>query len=349
MARPEHVMALYRQHCPSFLRFAFRELHGGQPLVETPSIDILADHLARVASGDINRLIINMPPQSLKSLAASIALPVWLLGRDPTKQIISVAGSRNHTANLEAATQELIQTDRCQALFPHMRAENRPGEIILPHGGRRRSATVGSRLRGRDIDLVVVDDPVIPAQIHDAAKLKAVSQWFEAEVLQRLDNQSSGAIVIVTRRLHIGDLCGHLLGDNQSWVHLNMPAIAPEDTRWVLSDGRIINRRQGEALAPELVDKQLLYQRMCEVGAYRFGAEYLQDPFKHMNEDEMRGGCFGPQANDPDGPTFWIGSIPETDIMAYEVFGVGDCHPAPPPISFPIDGGPLPVEDVEFD
>ena len=54
MARPEHVMALYRQHFPSFLRFAFRELHGGQPSAETPSIDILADHLARVASGDIN-------------------------------------------------------------------------------------------------------------------------------------------------------------------------------------------------------------------------------------------------------------------------------------------------------
>ena len=349
MARPEHVMALYRRHFPSFLRFAFGELHNGRPAIETPSIDILADHLARVANGEITRLIINMPPQSLKSLAASIALPVWLLGRDPTKQIISVTGSRNHTDDLEAATQELILAHRCQALFPHMRIEDRSGEIVLPYGGRRRSATVGSRLRGRDIDLVVVDDPVIPAQINDAVKLKAVSQWFEAEVLHRLNDQSSGAVVVVTRRLHIDDLSGQLLGSNQSWVHLNLPAIAPEDEQWVLSDGQVVVRRQRDALAPELADKQQLYQRMREIGAYRFGAEYLQDPFKHLDIDEMRRGCFGGEEDDPNAPQFWFGGVPESDIMAYEIFGVGDRHPAPPPRSIPIEGGPLPVEDVEVD
>ena len=273
MARPEHVMALYRHHFPSFLCFAFGELHNGRPAIETPSIDILADHLARNANG----------------------------------------------------------------------------EIVLPHGGRRRSATVGRRLRCRDIDLVVVDDPVIPAQIHDAAKLKATSQWFEAEVLQRLNDQSSGAVVIVTRRLHIDDLCGHLLGSNQSWVHLSLPAIAPEDEEWALSDGRIVNRRKGDALAPELADMQQIYWRMREVGAYRFSAEYLQEPFKVLDEEEMRRGCFGGGEDDPDGPQFWLGGVPESDIMAYEMFGVGDRHPAPPPIGFPIEGGPLPVEDVEVD
>ena len=121
MARPEHVMALYRHHFPSFLRFAFCELHAGQTLIETPSIDILADHLACVARGEITRLIINMPPHTLKSLAASVALPVWLpvwlLGNDPTKQIISVTGSRHHADDLEAATRELIIRHRCQLPF----------------------------------------------------------------------------------------------------------------------------------------------------------------------------------------------------------------------------------------
>ena len=94
MASPDEIKALYRQHFPAFLRFAFRELHPGQKLIDTPHIDVPADHLARVARGDITRLIINMPPRSLKSFSASVALPAWLLGRDPTRQIISVAGTK---------------------------------------------------------------------------------------------------------------------------------------------------------------------------------------------------------------------------------------------------------------
>lgn len=228
-----------------------------------------------------------------------------------------------------------------------MRFEDRAGDIVLPHGGRRRSATAGGRLRGRDIDLIVVDDPVIPAQLHDAAKLKAVSQWFDAEVMQRLNDQSSGAIVIVTRRLHIDDLCGYLLASNQPWVHLNMPAIATAEEQWTLSDGRNLARRQGEALAPELADKQQLYQRMLEIGAYRFGAEFQQNPFENTNEDEMRCGAFGGQEGDPNSPGLWLGRVPESKIMAYEIFGIGECHPAPPPKYFTIEDGPLPVEDVE--
>ena len=349
MARSEHIMALYRQHFPSFLRFAYRELHAGQSLIETPSIDVLADHLVRVARGEITRLIINMPPQSLKTHAASIALPVWMLGKDPTKKIISVAGTRNHADDLAFATRELILTDRCQGLFPHMRIDKRPGDVNLQYGGWRRAATVGSRLRGNDIDLVVVDDPVIAAHIHDPAKLNAVLQWFNGEVMQRLNDQSSGAVVIVTRRLHFDDLCGHLLRGNQTWVHLNLPAIATEDEHWVLSDGRTVDRQQGAALAPELADKQQLYHRLLDVGAYRFGAEYLQDPFEHMNPAEMRSGFFGSRDDDPNELSFWLGNVPESEIMAYEIFDMGPCHPAPPPKYFSIEDGPLPVERVADD
>ena len=73
----EQIKALYRSNFPAFVRFAFRELNPNQPLIDTWHIDVLADHLERVARGEITRLIINLPPRCLKSLAASIALPVW--------------------------------------------------------------------------------------------------------------------------------------------------------------------------------------------------------------------------------------------------------------------------------
>lgn len=74
----DEIKALYRSNFAAFMRFAFRELHPNQPLVDTWHIDVLADTFERVANGEIKRLIINLPPRCLKSHAASIALPVWM-------------------------------------------------------------------------------------------------------------------------------------------------------------------------------------------------------------------------------------------------------------------------------
>ena len=167
MATAEQITALYRQHFPAFLRFAYNELHPGQPLIETPHIDVLADHLDRVAKGEITRLIINLPPRSLKSFAASIALPVWLLGRDPTRQIMSVAGTKELAADFEAATKALAASQRCRALFPHLKLDGRSRDLHLPHGGRRVAATVGGTLIGRGANLIVIDDPIAPAHVRE--------------------------------------------------------------------------------------------------------------------------------------------------------------------------------------
>ncbi len=328
MATAEQVMALYRSHFPSFLRFAFRELHPGEKLVETQHIDLLADHLVRVSRGEITRLIINMPPRSLKSFSASIALPAWLLGRDPTKQIISVAGTKELTSDFEAATRELMKSRRFRALFPHLTPEGRRGQLLLPHGGRRIAATVGGTLIGRGADLIVIDDPIAPGHVHDTARRNAVNKWFGAEVIQRLNDKGTGAVIVVMQRLHVDDLSGHLLGGKQPWVHLNMPAIATADEHWELSNGRSFRRLKGEAMAPEIEDRQALYDRMRDIGAYNFGAQYQQAPFRHMNDLEMRGGCFGGPDNEWGFPPMWFGMVPETKIMAYEVFGVGDYNPA---------------------
>lgn len=330
MATAEQITALYRQHFPAFLRFAYNELHPGQPLIETPHIDVLADHLDRVAKGEITRLIINLPPRSLKSFAASIALPVWLLGRDPTRQIMSVAGTKELAADFEAATKALAASQRCRALFPHLKLDGRSRDLHLPHGGRRIAATVGGTLIGRGADLIVIDDPIAPAYVYDATKRNAVKKWFDAEVIQRLNDKKTGAVIIVMQRLHVDDLAGHLLGGEQPWVHLNMPAIAVTDERWALSNGRAYLRRKGQALAAAIEGRRQLYERMLDIGAYNFGAQYQQAPFEHMNDEAMRGGCFAGPDDEWGFPTMCFGKVAETAIMAHEVFGVGEHHPARP-------------------
>lgn len=330
MATAEQIAALYRQHFPAFLRFAYNELHPGQPLVDSWHIDVVADHLERVAKGEITRLIINLPPRSLKSLSASIALPVWMLGRNPKLKIMSVAGSDALARDFDKATRELIRARRCRALFPHLDADSGRGDLHLAHGGQRISGVVGRTLVGRGADLIVVDDPIAPAHANDPARRNAVKKWFDAEVIPRLNDKARGAVVVVMQRLHQEDLCGHLLGGEQPWVHLKLPAVATRDETWRLPGGRTQARRKGEPLAPRIDNLVQLYERMLDIGAYNFGAQYQQAPFEHMNDEGMRGGGFAGPDDEWGFPTMCFGKVAETAIMAHEVFGVGEHHPARP-------------------
>jgi len=60
-----------------FVRQAWVVLEPKTPFLGNWHIDLLAEHLEAVAAGEINRLIINVPPRSGKSLLATIFLP-WL-------------------------------------------------------------------------------------------------------------------------------------------------------------------------------------------------------------------------------------------------------------------------------
>jgi len=48
----------------------------------------IADKFNKIATGEIKRLIINMPPRHTKSEFSSYLLPAWMVGRRPDLKII---------------------------------------------------------------------------------------------------------------------------------------------------------------------------------------------------------------------------------------------------------------------
>jgi hypothetical protein len=54
-------------------------------------IDAMAYHAELVRLGKLHRLLVNVPPRSLKSIVYSVALPAFILGHDPTKWLIVVS------------------------------------------------------------------------------------------------------------------------------------------------------------------------------------------------------------------------------------------------------------------
>ena len=82
-----------RQHLPTFIHRTFQTVAPGQSYLPNWHIEAIAWHLAQCLTGEINRLIITLPPRSLKSICASVAFPAFALGHDPSRRIICASYS----------------------------------------------------------------------------------------------------------------------------------------------------------------------------------------------------------------------------------------------------------------
>src|SRR5665213_992356 len=77
-----------RENFKLFLVRSFLHLRPGEQYFDGWHVDAICHHLQAVKDGQIKRLIINMPPRSLKSITTSIAFPAWLIGNVPSTNII---------------------------------------------------------------------------------------------------------------------------------------------------------------------------------------------------------------------------------------------------------------------
>src|SRR3979409_989166 len=77
------------------VEYVFGVLRPGTPFKPNWHIDAMAHKASQVASGEVKRLIIAVPPRHLKSIIASVALPAWYLGHNPSERVAAVSYSAN--------------------------------------------------------------------------------------------------------------------------------------------------------------------------------------------------------------------------------------------------------------
>ena len=122
--------ALYRQHLPSFVEKTFRTLEPGKAYHHNWHIDHICWRLSQVANGKIKRLIINVPPRSMKSITVSVAFTAWTLGQDPTKRIIAISYADELARKLAIDTRNVMESDWYRALFPAQRHQTRLAALL---------------------------------------------------------------------------------------------------------------------------------------------------------------------------------------------------------------------------
>jgi hypothetical protein len=268
----------------------------------------------------------------------SIAFPVFALGRDPTRKIMVVAGNRKLVKELEARVRTLMRSPKCLALFPHLKFDARAPHIQLAAGGQLTFSIFGRSIIGRGGDIIIVDDPISPADSTDDQQRSESNEWFKSDLLPRLNDHLRGVIIVVMQRLHPDDLSGMLLSGKEKWDHICFAAIARNEEEWSMPDGTVRTRWKGEPLHPKVMNRAFLLQTLGEVRAVNFAAQYQQDP--SWIRSEWESGCFVTHPRDESfyddwtlekedaNPIGWFfGKVATINYVLHYLFGIGERPP----------------------
>jgi len=267
---------LLRRDLNAFIERSFCQLNPTTTFLPNWHIEVVASALEDCRRGKITRLVINQPPRSLKSHCASVALTAFLLGHDPSAQIIC-ASYGQELANKHALDCRTVMTSAWyQALFPHTRLS--PGrqaieDFMTTGQGFRLSTSVGA-------DFIIIDDPLKPDQALSDTQRKAVNDWFDHTLYSRLNDKRRGRIILIMQRLHEDDLVGHVLGV-EPWKVIRLPAISEENETHVIQTPygtRRFERCAGEVLHTEREPLDVLNHIREAQGAYNFAGQYQQAP-----------------------------------------------------------------------
>jgi hypothetical protein len=261
----------------TFIHRCFIELNPTQNLSLAPHIQIMAAKLADCLMGrGPKRLIINLPPRSLKSVTVSVAAVAWLLGQDPTKQIICASYGQDLADKHARDSRRVMMSSFYKRLFPGTRLSSQKlsvNDFMTTEQGFRMATSVGGVVTGRGGDVLIIDDPLKPEDALSETRRTSVNDWYDNTFLSRLNSKEEGTIIIVMQRLHQDDLVGHVLERGEEWEVLSFPAIAEADERYLVETALgsfVYCRKPGEVLDPKRESLKKLLELKAHWNLYLF-------------------------------------------------------------------------------
>ena len=131
MNNQAEINAILRTDPTAFMERTFATLNGGTAYLPNWHIETLGYHLDQCRQKKIKRLIVTIPPRSMKSTCVSIAFPALILGHDPTAQIICVSYGQDLSSKLARDCRTVMQQDWYRRAFP-MTQLRTPSTITTP-------------------------------------------------------------------------------------------------------------------------------------------------------------------------------------------------------------------------
>lgn len=271
--------AMARIDFPTFVARVMQTLEPGNPYEENWHVHLISRHLEEVRLGLKTRLMLNMPPRSMKSILVSVAFSAWILGHDPTRRIMCLTYSKDVAQAQAQLFHRLMASDWIQRVFPELRPKvpNKKMEWESSVGGYRLAASIDGSVLARGADFIILDDPNKGQEIYSKVARERVKNAYDHTVSTRLNHPKKSAILCVMQRLHADDLAGHML-EQEDWEVIRIAAMAVTRERWDLGHGRWKIRKPGELIQVERLGLKELEMFKRKMGRTAFEAQFQQQP-----------------------------------------------------------------------
>ena len=249
---------LVRANFNTFVQTAFRNVHG-EKLGNQPYIEHLCYEISRLIDGEFNRLLVNLPPQHLKSFVGTICLAAYLLGKNPRLRILLVAYNDAFAAELCERIRDLMSSDWYKRTFETRLKEghSRANDFKTREGGGVFAASATGAITGRSADFIIYDDPHEIGDWNNDRKLEEVWENINT-LLSRLNDKVGGRMIVVAHRVSEKDLSSHLLAE-KGWKYLRLPLIAVKPRTYELGHEEWIREKDSllrpEAYPPEEIER----------------------------------------------------------------------------------------------
>lgn len=261
----------------------------------------------QVQRGEEPRLMLFIPPRHGKTLLASDYFPSWVLGKDPTMEIIASSYSVGLPTKASRRIKDRIEKDAYTTLFPETKLHKHSQNVELwrtTQEGGFLAAGVGGGITGHGAHIFIIDDPIKDAEEADSETTReSVWDWWSAVASTRV--APGGGVLVIQTRWHDDDLSGRLIqqmndafeeelpeDEIEKWRILSFPAIA-EDDEWELANGEIREgsptdeeihrgarflRKKGDALHEERWPLRFLKKKRRGMMKRHWAALYQQNP-----------------------------------------------------------------------
>ena len=213
-----------------FTKKAWKVVEPAIDFVPNWHIDAISEHLEAVTFGQINRLVINIPPGFMKSLMCGVFWPAWSWTHTPQTKWITASYSSLVAKRDSLRARRLMESGWYQSRWGHRWRPN-PDDWTKERysnslAGVRIATTVGGSITGEHANHQLVDDPVKPLDAGtrkvDTAALVECIEWWDETMASRVADARTATRTIIMQRLHDRDLSGHVLRRG-GYEHLCLP------------------------------------------------------------------------------------------------------------------------------
>lgn len=277
-------------------------LEPGRPYVHGWHIDALAEHLEAVSDGRLLRLLINVPPGTMKSLATSVAWPAWEWGprNEPWRRYVCASYSRTLSIRDNRRCRRLVESDWYRARWGdrvRLVGDQNAKELYETSAtGFKLATSVGGVGTGQRGDRVIIDDPHNVLDGESAAKRLEAILWFTEVMPTRLNDPKTSAIVVIMQRVHEADVSGEILARELGYEHLMLPMRFEPERRCSTAIGFTDPRTaEGELLFPARFPPEVVERDEKVLGEYATAGQLQQRPAPR------KGGLFDKA---------WLGIVP---------------------------------------